>query len=155
MLLMPPPVCQCASFSRNEYRLTTAKADKPENVLYCSRPETDFNHESDFSACQLWLLVISSCCLGVAMRELEMFCAVRGVTFVPWSIGPNCWSSVSFTTETTLADPGGACTPPPPPTGSNSFVFAYVFTKKHLRQRPMPPNGSALPQQEILGLPLN
>ena len=55
-----------------------------------------------------------------------------------------------------LADPGGAvstCLP----TGSNSFVFAHVFTKKHPRQRSAPPNGSPSPpppQREILDPPL-
>ena len=48
----------------------------------------------------------------------------------------------------TLADPGGChprVPPPPPPTGSNSFIFAYVFAKKHPRQRlaPPPPNGKS------------
>ena len=38
-----------------------------------------------------------------------------------------------------------ACTPP---TGSNSFLFTYVFTKKHPHRRLVPP------QWEILDLPL-
>ena len=56
---------------------------KLEDVLYCSRPETDFsilNHKSDFSvvtAVTLWLPGISSCCPGAARRELELFCVVR------------------------------------------------------------------------------
>ena len=32
-----------------------------------------------------------------------------------------------------------------PPTGSISFVFAYVFTKKCMRRRSAPPNGLAPP----------
>ena len=39
-----------------------------------------------------------------------------------------------------LADPGGAVGTPSPPTGSNSFVFAYGFAKKHPRRRSVPPN---------------
>ena len=51
-----------------------------------------------------------------------------------------------------LADPGGAAgTPPHPPTGSNSFIFAYVFTEKCLRRRSAPP---PRPQWEILDPPL-
>ena len=41
-----------------------------------------------------------------------------------------------------------------PPTGPNSFVFAYIFTKKHPCWRLAPPNGSARPQWEILHPPL-
>ena len=47
-------------------------------------------------------------------------------------------------TQHPLADPGGRA----PPTGSNSFVFAYVFAKKHPRRRLAPP------QREILDPPL-
>ena len=53
-----------------------------------------------------------------------------------------------------LADPGGHrwCAPP---TGSNSFVFAYVFTKKCLRRKLAPPQWLGTPpQREILDLPL-
>ena len=40
---------------------------------------------------------------------------------------------------------------PPPPTGSNSFVFAYVFAKKCPRWRSVPPQWlGAPPQWEIL-----
>ena len=54
-----------------------------------------------------------------------------------------------------LADPGGVPPARAPPTGSNSFVFAYVFAKKHPHRRSAPPpNGSAPPQWEILDLPL-
>ena len=35
------------------------------------------------------------------------------------------------------------CTPPP--MGPNSFVFAYIFTKKHLHQRSMPPPNRCTP----------
>ena len=49
-----------------------------------------------------------------------------------------------------LADPGGAagaC----PPTGSNSFIFTYVFAEKHLRRRSAPPPQQlGTPQREIL-----
>ena len=38
-----------------------------------------------------------------------------------------------------LADLGGRAGRTPSPMGLNSFVFAYIFTKKHLRQRSMPP----------------
>ena len=45
--------------------------------------------------------------------------------------------------------------PPPPPTGPNSFIFTYVFTKKHLCQRlAPPPKRVGAPQQEILDPPL-
>ena len=37
----------------------------------------------------------------------------------------------------------GVC--PPPPTGSISFIFTYVFTKKCMHRRLAPPNGSAPP----------
>ena len=37
-----------------------------------------------------------------------------------------------------LADPGGCCQCAPP-TGSNSFIFTYVFTKKHPHRRSVPP----------------
>ena len=41
-----------------------------------------------------------------------------------------------------------------PPTGPNSFVFAYIFSKKHPRQRSMPPWWVHAPLQEILDPPL-
>ena len=44
-----------------------------------------------------------------------------------------------------LVDPGGVAASVHPPTGSNSFVFAYVFAKKHPHQRSAPPNGSVPP----------
>ena len=57
-----------------------------------------------------------------------------------------------------MADPGGARPShhhpptPPPPTGSNSFIFAYIFT--HIGcQRPPPPQLD-IPQREILDPPL-
>ena len=43
---------------------------------------------------------------------------------------------------------GGSRGAPPacaPPTGSISFIFAYVFAEKCMRQRLAPPNGSARP----------
>ena len=41
------------------------------------------------------------------------------------------------------------CTPPS--TGSNSFVFPYIFAEKHMHRRLAPrSNGSAPPQREIL-----
>ena len=43
-----------------------------------------------------------------------------------------------------LADPGGA-TGTRPPTGSISFVFAYVFTKKCTWQRLVPPQCVSAP----------
>ena len=56
----------------------------------------------------------------------------------------------------TLADPGAplACAPP---TGSNSFIFAYVFTEKCLRWKLLPPQqlSTPPPQREILDPPLN
>ena len=49
-----------------------------------------------------------------------------------------------------LVDPGGAAGASPP-TGSNSFIFAYVFAKKCPHRRSaLPPNGSAPPQRDIL-----
>ena len=38
-----------------------------------------------------------------------------------------------------------------PPTGSNSFIFAYVFAEKHTCWRSAPPNRSAPPQTENPG----
>ena len=54
-----------------------------------------------------------------------------------------------------LADPGGAPRRAPP-TGSISFVFAYVFAEKCMRQRlaPPPPTGRRPAQREILDPPL-
>ena len=54
-----------------------------------------------------------------------------------------------------LADLGGQhwCVPPPP-TGSISFVFTYVFAKKCMHWRLVPPKGLAPPQREILDPPL-
>ena len=43
----------------------------------------------------------------------------------------------------------------PPQTGSNSFVFAYVFAEKHPRQRSAPPQQLGAPQREILDPPLH
>ena len=57
---------------------------------------------------------------------------------------------VQFEEAYSLADPGGATGAHPPPTGSNSFIFTYVFTEKHPCQRLAPPNVSAPPQWEIL-----
>ena len=34
---------------------------------------------------------------------------------------------------------GAGGVPSPPPTGSNSFVFAFIFAKKHPHQRSVPP----------------
>ena len=57
-----------------------------------------------------------------------------------------------------LVDPGGQLLvyAPPPPMGSNSFVFAYVFTKKCPHQRSVPPTMARHPppQREILDPPL-
>ena len=81
----------------------------------------------------------------------------------------NCWFIGIFYHYNSLADLGGvpgahplrdtihwwiqgggglplACASP---TGSISFVFAYVFTEKCMRQRLVPPNGLAPPQWEI------
>ena len=45
--------------------------------------------------------------------------------------------------------------PPPPPTGSISFIFAYIFTKKCTCQRlALPQRVSNPPQWEILDPPL-
>ena len=55
----------------------------------------------------------------------------------------------------TLADLGGACPVHAPPMGPNSFIFAYIFTKKCPHQRSMPPpNGCMPPLREILDPPL-
>ena len=57
----------------------------------------------------------------------------------------------------TLADLGGACLAHAPHMGPNSFIFAYIFTKKCPLQRFMPPLKGACPPpppQEILDLPL-
>ena len=37
-----------------------------------------------------------------------------------------------------------ACAPPPP-TGSNSLIFAYIFTEKHPRRRSAPPPNGLVP----------
>ena len=44
-----------------------------------------------------------------------------------------------------LADLGGHAGCTPPPMGPNSFGFTYIFTKKHPRQRSMPPLTGARP----------
>ena len=56
----------------------------------------------------------------------------------------------------TLADLGGVPgARPPPPMGPNSFIFAYIFTKKCPRRRfTRPPNGCTPPLWEILDPPL-
>ena len=43
---------------------------------------------------------------------------------------------------------GGATVMCPPPTGSNSFIFAYVFAEKCPHWRLVPPNGSAPPNRK-------
>ena len=43
---------------------------------------------------------------------------------------------------------GAPPAPPPRPTGSISFVFVYVFTKKCMHRRLAPPNGSAPPNRK-------
>ena len=54
-----------------------------------------------------------------------------------------------------LADPGGRRRrAPPPTTGSISFVFAYVFAKKCMCWRLVPPQQVGTLQWEILDLPL-
>ena len=42
-----------------------------------------------------------------------------------------------------LADLGVRTRRMPPPMGPNSFVFAYIFTKKHLYRRSTPPYGKS------------
>ena len=42
----------------------------------------------------------------------------------------------------------------PPSTGHNSFVFVYVFAKKHPYQRLASSQWDSVPQQEILDPPL-
>ena len=50
---------------------------------------------------------------------------------------------------------GGRAGRMPPPMGPNSFVFAYIFTKKHPHQRSTTPLTGARPHLwEILDLPL-
>ena len=44
-----------------------------------------------------------------------------------------------------LADLGGACPAHAPTMGPNSFVFAYIFTKKCPRRRSTPPPTGARP----------
>ena len=56
-----------------------------------------------------------------------------------------------------LADPkgGAAGAPPPLRMGSNSIIFAYVFTEKHPHRRLVPPpQRLGAPQREILDPPL-
>ena len=49
----------------------------------------------------------------------------------------------------------GGAPPAPPPTGSNSFVFTYVFAEKHTCRRSAPPQQvGAPPQRKILDPPL-
>ena len=54
----------------------------------------------------------------------------------------------------TLVDLGGHAGHTPSPMGPNSFIFAYIFTEKCLRQRSTPPNGCTPPLREILDPPL-
>ena len=49
-----------------------------------------------------------------------------------------------------LADLGGRAGHMPPPMGPNSFIFAYIFTKKHPHQRSTPPNGCTPPYRKSL-----
>ena len=44
-----------------------------------------------------------------------------------------------------LADPGGAPPARARPTGSNSLIFAYIFAKKHPRQKSAPPQQLGAP----------
>ena len=53
-----------------------------------------------------------------------------------------------------LADLGGCAGHMPPPMGPNSFIFAYIFTKKHPCQRSMPLLMGARPLWEIPDPPL-
>ena len=68
-----------------------------------------------------------------------------------------CFAGVSKKLEDlfNIGGSGGAAgTCPRPRTGSNSFVFAYVFTEKCLCWRLAPPQWLGVPQREILDLPL-
>ena len=56
---------------------------------------------------------------------------------------------------TALADLGGHAGCIPPPMGPNSFIFAYIFTKKCPCQRSTPPNRCMPPLWEILDPPLH
>ena len=61
---------------------------------------------------------------------------------------PSRWVYIMYPTGLALVDlhTKFSGTRPPAPTGPNSFIFTYIFTKKHLRQRSMPPpNGSTPP----------
>ena len=65
---------------------------------------------------------------------------------------------LKFQQETISIGGSRGALPAPPPTGSISFIFAYVFAKKCMRQRlaPPPPTGRRPPppQREILDPPL-
>ena len=50
-----------------------------------------------------------------------------------------------------LADLGGVPGARPPPTGPNSFIFTYIFAKKHPRQRSTPPLTGPRPPMGNLG----
>ena len=56
-----------------------------------------------------------------------------------------CDSNGLYHKYLTSADLGGVlgARPPPHPTGPNSFVFTYIFGKKHPRRRSTPPYGKS------------
>ena len=54
---------------------------------------------------------------------------------------PLTWALFGKNALADLAGVPGAC----PPMGPNSFIFAYIFAKKHPHQRSTPPNGSTPP----------
>ena len=56
--------------------------------------------------------------------------------------------------DITIGGSKGGAAGVPPLTGSNSFIFAFVFTKKCLRRRSAPPPMARHPQREILDPPL-
>ena len=61
--------------------------------------------------------------------------------------------NILILTSKPLADLGGAAGARPP-TGSNSFIFTYIFAKKYPHRRLAPPNSLVPPQREILDPPL-
>ena len=64
------------------------------------------------------------------------------------------WKHGSKTDEVAVADLGGVPGAHPPPMGPNSFIFACIFTKKHLHRGSIPPMDPHPLLREILDPPL-
>ena len=78
----------------------------------------------------------------------------RFLTFQEISNMVNCADPIGYQSLIIGGSGGRRVRRTPPPMGPNSFIFAYIFTEKHLCQRSMPPQWVHTPLQEILDLPL-